>query len=187
MPTTPLLHMNVKIFTITALTVIFAGCGTIQSHDKLAQTLGKDLETYVGGTIFKLNRSRDLPNAFGRADLFGGRVFAGYTELRYQGIADDGKILFRVTEIETHSTETTMSRYGQTTGSYQGYAGSNGRISGDFTVQQPPKGSTEVLPPNTTQFAFDTSKEKELVIAGVRISLIEFSSNKLRYRLTKEP
>lgn len=179
--------MNIKILTITALAVILAGCGTIKNHDQLAQPIGKDLETYVGGTIFKVGRSRDLPNAFGRADLFGGKVFAGYTELRYQGLTDDGRVVLRVTEVETHSTETTMSRYGQSTGSYQGYADRRGNVSGSLTVHHPPQGSTDILPPNTTQFAFDTSKEKELAIAGVRVSFIEFTPQRLRYRLATQP
>jgi hypothetical protein len=178
--------MNIKILTITALAVILAGCGTIKNHDQLAQPIGKDLETYVGGTIFKVTRSRDLPNAFGRADLFGGKVFAGYTELRYQGLTDDGRVVLRVTEVETQSTETTMSRYGKSTGSYQGYADRRGNVSGSLTVKHPRQGSTDILPPNTTQFAFDTSKEKELVIAGVRVSFIEFTLQRLRYRLATQ-
>ena len=161
------------------------GCGTIQDHDQLAQPLGRDLETYVGGTVFKVSRSRDLPNAFGRADVFGGKVFAGYTELRYQGVADDGRAVLRVTEVETHSTETTMSRYGQSTGNYQGFSDSRGNVSGNLTMNHPPKGTTEVLPPNTTQFFFDPMKEKDLSIAGVRVTFIEFSPQKLRYRLSR--
>jgi hypothetical protein len=155
--------MNIKILTIIALAAILAGCGTIKSYDQLAQPTGKDLETYVGGTIFKVDRSRDLPNALGRADLFGGKVFAGHTELRYQGLTDDGRVVLRVTEIEAHSTESTMIRYGQSTG------------------------NSGILPPNTTQFVFDTSKEKELVIAGVRVSFIEFTPQRLRYRLATQP
>jgi hypothetical protein len=80
-----------------------------------------------------------------------------------------------------------MSRYGQTTGSYQGYADGNGNVSGSLTVNNPPQGSTEVLPPNTTQFTFDTSKERELVIAGVRVSFIEFTPQSLRFRLAAQP
>lgn len=179
--------MSIKILALAGSALLFAGCGTIQNHDQMAQPVGKDLETYVGGTIFKVNRSRDLPNAFGRADVFGGKVFAGYTELRYQGATDDGRILLRVTEVETHSTETTMSRYSQSTGSYSGYSDRRGNVYGTVTVDDPPKGSTDILPPNTTQFVFDATKEKELTIAGVRVSFIEFTPQRLRYRLQTGP
>jgi hypothetical protein len=98
-----------------------------------------------------VSRSRDLPNAVGKADIYGGKVFEGYTELRYQGTGEDGKILLRITDVDTHSTETAMSRYGQSTGSFSGYTDRRGNVDGDVTVNNPPEGSTEILPPNTTQ------------------------------------
>jgi hypothetical protein len=178
--------MNLKLLAIAGTAAMLVGCGTIKNHDQLAQPTGKDLETYVGGSIFKVNRSRDLPNAFGRADLFGGKVFAGYTELRYQGITEDGRVILRITELETHSTETTMSRYGQSSGSFSGYSDPSGNVHGNVTVHNPPQGSTEILPPNTTQVAFDAVKEKDLLIAGVRVTFVEFTPLKLRYRLQSE-
>jgi hypothetical protein len=140
-------HMNLKVLAIAGTAVILAGCGTIKNYEQLAQPTGKDLETYVGGSIFKVNRSRDLPNAFGRADLFGGKVFAGYTELRYQGVTDDGRVILRITELETHSTETTMSRYGQSSGSFSGYSDPSGNVHGNVTVHNPLQGSTEIMTP----------------------------------------
>jgi hypothetical protein len=155
--------MKIRIFALAVLMVVLAGCGTIKNYEQLAQPTGKDLATYIGGTIFKVNRSSDLPNQFGRADLFGGKVFAGYTELRYQGMTGDGSLILRVTEVAAHSTETTMSRYEQSSG------------------------SLSVLPPNTTDVVFDATKEKELVVAGIRVLFIEFTPQTLRYRLQITP
>ncbi len=177
------IRLKILITASLVSVAVFAGCGTIQTYEQMTQPTGEALETYVGGTIFKVNRSRDLPNAFGNADLFGGKVFAGYTQLRYQGVTDDGRIVLRVTEAETHSTETTMSRYGQSTGSYSGYSDGWGNVYGTVTVHDPPRGTTDILPPNTTQFIFDAKTEKELAIAGVRVSFIEFTPTRLRYRL----
>jgi len=178
--------MKFKILALAGMAALFAGCGTIRNYEQLSQPTGKDLETYVGGSIFKVSRSRDLPNAFGRADIYGGKIFAGYTELRYQGLADDGRVVLRVTEVETHSTETAMSRYGQSSGSFHGHSDGSGNVYGNVAVYHPPQGSTEVLPPNTTQVALDAAKEKELVLAGVRVTFIEFTPIKLRYRLQSE-
>src|SRR4051812_37592187 len=100
---------------------LLAGCGTPETHEQMSRPLSQAstvhpnpaptiTETYVGGTIFKVDRTKPLPNVFGKPDMFGRKVYAGYTELRYQGMTDDGRILLRVTEVETHSTETTMSR-----------------------------------------------------------------------------
>lgn len=178
--------MKLKVLALAGVVALFAGCGTIKNYEQLAQPTGKDLETYVGGSIFKVSRSRDLPNAFGRADIYGGRVFAGYTELRYQGLADDGRVILRITEVETHSTETAMSRYGQSSGSFYGYSDASGNVYGNVAVYHPPEGSTEILPPNTTQVAFDATKDRELVIAGVRVTFVEFTPLRLRYRLQSE-
>jgi hypothetical protein len=181
--------MQVKAITRWALAstlslVLLPGCGSIQHYETLAQPMGKDLETYVGGTIFKIDRTSDLPNAFGKADLYGGKVFNGYTEVHYQGLSDDAKILVRITEVATHSTETAMSRYGTSHGTYtaNNYGGGG---SGTVTIHDPPKGSTDVLPPNTAQVAVDSTKDPEMTIAGVRIHFIEGTTQKLRYRLEK--
>jgi len=178
--------MNPKVLAITGMAALLTGCATIKNYEQLAQPTDKDLETYVGGSIFKVNRSRDLPNPFGRADLFSGKVFGGYTELRYQGITDDGRLLLRITEVETHSTETTMSRYGQISVGGSGHTDSSGNFHGNVTIHNPPYGSTEILPPNTTQVAFDATKEQVFAIAGVRVTFLDFTVQKLRYRLQRE-
>jgi hypothetical protein len=173
--------MNAKLLLVLLLLGALAGCGTIETHEQVSQPTTKVLDTYIGGTILKVERTRPLPNAFGGADIFGRKVYAGYTELRYQGMTDDGRILLRVTEVETHSTETTMSRSGQS--SFNGYADAYGNVHG--AVTHSPQGSTEILPPNTTQFAFDATKEKDLTIAGVRVHFSEFTPQSLKYSLDK--
>jgi hypothetical protein len=111
---------------LAALAVaMLPGCGTTEPNERLStpaskpaaetrppQPSPKVLETYIGGVIFKLDRTKPLPNLYGKPDIFGRKVYAGYSELRYQGLTDDGKILLRLTEAETQSNETTMSRSG---------------------------------------------------------------------------
>lgn len=188
--------MKTRSLLAVALAGLLFGCrsvDTTQEHVSAssvkvaatgeAQGSPKVLQTYAGGQIFKVDRTRSLPNAFGKADIFGRKIYAGFTELRYLGTTDDGKIVLRVTEIETHSTETTMSRSG--TAHVQGNVNQYGGFSG--TVTQPPKGSTELLPPNTTQFVVDPTKEKEVTIAGMKVKLLEFTSSTLKYTLEKNP
>lgn len=175
-----LLAMKWLAVGMVVLGLVLTGCGTIKNYNQLAQPTDKDLATYVGGTVFKIARSSDLPNAIGKADLYGGKVFRGYTELRYQGMTGDGKLILRVTEVETHSTETTMSRYGASSGSFSGYSSGGGGVYSNVTVYNPPQGSTQILPPNSTDLAFDATKEKELVVAGIRVLFIEFTPQTLR-------
>lgn len=153
--------------------------GTTQVHN--TRDASPVRQTYIGGQIFKIDRTRPLPNAFGGADLFGRKIYAGYTELRYQGLSDDGKIRLRVTEVETHSTETTMSR--SRVQYFDGDVDQHGNISG--TITRPPKGSTELLPPNTTDFAVDPKQEQEVTIAGMKVRFLEFTPEGLKYTLEK--
>jgi hypothetical protein len=58
-----------------ALVLALSGCGsTIQTYERLDQNTGRDLSTHVGGQVLKIQRTSDLPNAFGKADVFGGKV-----------------------------------------------------------------------------------------------------------------
>ena len=170
-----------SLFLVAALT----GCGaTIQSHERLTQETGRTLTTYVGGQVLKVQRSSDLPNAFGKADIFGGKVNRGYTELRYQGLAPDGRLVFRVTEVETESNETTMSRYGGSTSTLNAQRYGN-NVYGTVTTYDAPRGSTERLPPNTTQFALDQAKTKEFTVGGVKVIVLAADETSLTYQLAK--
>ena len=167
------------------LVVALAGCGaTIQTYERLGQDTGRELSTHAGGQVMKIQRTSDLPNAFGKADVFGGKVNRGYTELRYQGLAPDGRVVFRFTEVETESTETTMSRYGGSTSTLNTQRVGNS-VYGTVTSYDAPRGSTERLPPNTTQFAVDPNKTKEFTVAGTKVQVINATETSLTYQLAK--
>ena len=167
------------------LVLALAGCGaTIQTHERLTHDTGRELSTHVGGQVLRVQRTQDLPNAFGKADVFGGKVNRGYTELRYQGITPDSRLVFRVTEVETESTETTMSRYGGSTSTLNAQRVGNS-VYGTVTTYEAPRGSTERLPPNTTEFALDPKKTKEFTIGGIKVLVINASETSLAYQLTK--
>lgn len=42
--------------------------------EKLVQKTGVSIEAHIGGQVFKVMRTSPLPNAFGRADIFGRTV-----------------------------------------------------------------------------------------------------------------
>ncbi len=169
---------------ILAVVFALAGCGTLQTYERLAQDTGRELQTHVGGQVLKVQRTSDLPNAFGKADVFGGKVNRGYTELRYQGLSPDGRAVLRVTEVETESTETTMSRYGGSTSTLNAQRVGTS-VYGTVTTYDAPRGSTERLPPNTTQFAIDPSKTREFTVAGVKVQIINAAETSLSYQLSK--
>lgn len=170
---------------LVAITALTSACATIKEHAELNKPLGKDLEIYVGGSVFRVNRKKDLPNAFGGPDIFGGKVFAGYTDVRYQGFDASGKVVLRITEVETQSTETSMSRYGRSSATYSGRTTPSGGVSGTIDINHPPQGSTTILPPNTAEVALDPAKSRDIDLAGITLTVITANPETLKYRLTK--
>ena len=72
--------MKANTLVISALIIMglsMSGCGTIRSHRNLEQTMGSVLTTGIGGTVFRLNKTGDLPNAFGGRDIWGGKIDKG--------------------------------------------------------------------------------------------------------------
>jgi hypothetical protein len=146
--------------------------------------VGRELSTHIGGQVLKVQRTSDLPNAFGKADIFGGKLDRGYSVLRYQGLSQNGNAVFRITEVETQSNETTMSRYGGSTSTVNAQRIGN-TVVGTVITNDAPRGVTERLPPNTTEFAIDISKTKEFAIAGVKIQILRANETSLNYRLVR--
>jgi hypothetical protein len=93
--------------SVVVVLLLTAACRTIRSHRQLDQPLGYQLTTGTGGTIFRLNKVGDLPNAFGGRDIWGGKVNKGFAEVKLVGI-EDQILLLDVMDINRQSSETTM-------------------------------------------------------------------------------
>lgn len=149
--------------------IALIGCAPIRQYEEPQQSLGRPLSTFIGGVVFRVDRSESLPNIFGRADLYGRTRDRGFLEIRYQGMADDGTLLLRVVDINIQTNETTMSRTPmrvgtfQSSGSYSGNGVATGPYQnrsyneqgsatqqGSYTEFQSPKSHIFVLPPNVT-------------------------------------
>jgi hypothetical protein len=175
-----------KILVILTLAAgMSLGCAPIRSYEVVQQPVATTLHAGIGGKLFRLERTSDLPTASGGADIFGGKVDRGFVELRFVGLADDGRVILRLTDVETRSNETTMSRYGvghataTRTTTATGY-GSWTTASGEYIP--PPKGQTVVLPPNTVEFWYDTTTGP-LVIEGMEGTFQGVSPQVVTYRL----
>lgn len=62
-----------------------------------------------GDTVVDLRITRPLPNAFGRADIFGRTTDAGRVIVKFVGV-EKGKAVFIRQDLLINSSETTMSR-----------------------------------------------------------------------------
>ena len=149
------------------LAALLAACATIENYRALDQPVGQVLTASVGGTMFRLNRSSDLPNVFGKADMYGGKVDRGYAELKFLGLTEKGELILSVTDIHKSSTETTMDRYG-----------ASPRVEVQTSVAV---GSGSA--PEGSRFLFDPRKQKELVISGIRVIFVDVQAYSVSYRL----
>ena len=163
-----------KIIYLFVMAMLVSGCATIQNYNNLEQPEGRILTASIGSTIFRMNKSSDLPNVYGKADLYGGKVDKGYTELKFKGVKENGNLILQITDINKSSTETTMDRY-------KPYERNRVNVSASSTIN-----IGENPAPDQTVFDFDPKKEKSLTIGGVEITFVEITSYSVKYQLKKQ-
>jgi len=163
---------SVSIYVLAVvLMVLLAGCDSIRAHRQIQQPLGSALTTGIGGTIFRLDKIGDLPNAFGGRDIWGGKVDKGFAEMKLAGI--DGDILtLEVLDINRQSSETTMDRYKP----FQKNAIANVDVQTSISI-----GLQNNSKPYEVEF--DTKKQKDIIIAGIRVTFINIQPYSIEYSL----
>ena len=153
------------------LAITLSGCASIRSHRTLTQPSGVILTAGVGSTLFRLNKTGDLPNAFGGRDIWGGKVDKGFTEIKL--LAIDGTVLTLATaDVDLQSTETVMDRY-------KPFQNRNAVMAVDVQneINIGPQGS-EVQP---SILKFDTSRQNDLVVGGVQLMIISVKPYTVQY------
>jgi len=174
-----------KMGIVFLITVFFSGCTTIQTYRQIKPQVQNINRTSIGGKVFVVNITEDLPNAFGKADIYGGKVNKGKTELMYLGLNPDKKLLFNLSEIEYVTNETTMSRYGRATATAR--TNINGSINmTSITIQEPPKAYILQLPENSITFGFDPQKNNTFSVSGVIVEVISFDDTSIVYKLSED-
>lgn len=194
-----------KFFLIISFLVV-SSCATIEEYEKLTQQTNTLLSTSVNGVIFKINKEKDLPNAFGRKDIYGGKVDQGEKVLRYMGLNTDGNMVLRLTDIDIKSNENVFTRYNiprvitsNNTSSTPQMSG--GWISGQGQTVQPqvnqttinnnntvvisdaPEANIDRLPPNVYQFEFNYKENKLLDLGYIKVEFQEVTPYVIRYIL----
>jgi hypothetical protein len=88
-----------------------AGCAPIQQTANISTPIGQSLRAGVGDEIIRTEGRENLPNVFGRADVFGRTRPTGLTVVQYRGLRD-GKALLVRTGVITRSDATTVDGIG---------------------------------------------------------------------------
>ena len=189
----------VRSLSILLGAALLAACATIDHTSSVKQSLDKALLAGPGDLLLRLDRERDLENAFGKADLFGRKTKEGFTELRFGGVESNGEVVLFRKDVQIVTNETTMSRTpittttGRATTSMSGSAstsGNNTRIQGAGTTSYSattlsPASDFHVVVPSDTVAVRIAPTERRIPIAGYVIEIISSSRNALEYRVTK--
>lgn len=115
------------------------------------------------------------------------------TELRYMGLNQDGLVIFRLTDTDIESNETTMTRYGLGTSSStttsQGSAMATGNVATGSstsntttTTIDPAEASVRQLPESTVEFLFDPN-ERMIELGEIEVEVLSVKAYAITYRL----
>jgi hypothetical protein len=140
---------TVILFAISG--IFLSNCAPIEQKTIVSTPVSQSLIAGVGDSVLKAEGRENMPNAFGRADLFGRTRPTGFTNIQYGGMQGNKIVLLR-DGVVTQSDATTMNSTGVLIPTQQqtyvsGYAGSrpfSGTATTSETVYVPPSGSTSV-------------------------------------------
>ena len=147
----------------------------------------ENTETYssIGDVVVAVKLRESLPNIFGKADIFGRKRDRGLVEIRYMGLADDGRAIFRRRSIDIYSNETTMSQTPFYSGS--GNVTVTGNSAHISTYGMGPSSATvETLPPDTIEFPMDLSKNRIITVEDRVIEILSADPGGVRFIVRKQ-
>ena len=186
--------MKTRRLSLIALpALLLFGCASVQETGNVSQPLNTRLTAGVGDTVLRIATEKDLPNAFGRADIFGRKTPTGMTTVQYLGLRD-GKALFsRHSQfIETGATTMNSTPLVIPNSATTRTHGNIGGIpySGTSTTHLPPS----VIPAHPPQaqtmddgsllIAVDVKKDKQLIVGGKTITIESADAAKLVYSIS---
>jgi hypothetical protein len=178
-------HKGLAFGAVVAL--VMAGCAQVEQRQRLTEPVGLVLRTPVGGAIATIIKDRDLPNAFGRADVYGRKVDAGFTQIIYRGRGLDGSVLVEQVDVDVRSNASTLTRrpvlYSRTQPAVAS-ARESGVAYGTSRVVRvaSPADEASMLLPEAAQFS--VPKQKSLTLpTGQRIEFLAAEPHELTYRI----
>ena len=185
-----------KLF-FTTLTILLFSCANIEESSKVTTagtTSSGNIIAGIGDIAYKVIKQEDMPNAFGRADVFGRKINTGTTSLIYLGVKENYAVFLR-RDVDISSSKTTMNSSPtvinpSNTSYYSGQVGGTS-YSGTSTNYSAPI----FLPPNTPNDQITGIREMEIkiaisgenntaLIAGKILEIISADNNKVVFVLS---
>ncbi|MES2253693.1 MAG: hypothetical protein V4559_01485 [Pseudomonadota bacterium] len=133
-----------------------------------------------GDLVARVNKQRNLQNAFGKSDIFGRKTDEGFIELRFAGMNPDGEVVLYRTDTNIVTNESTMSRtagggflYGQSNGNQATLTGSSFTPASDYHAVIPAGSLQIAVPKGTDSIPFE----------GHVVHVLEATKTTLRFRV----
>lgn len=165
-------------------------CNSVDTKTSLVTPVTNNLMTAgPGDVVMSFQSRRSLPNAFGRADLFGRTTNAGNTTVRYVG-SRGGEAVFERSDVQVTSNATTMSETPlilptTTTTNINGSVGTV-PVSGSATSTSyqfiPARGSSQYA---TAQrpIQFSLGSGQSVAVEGRTLRVVRVSAGSVEYRI----
>jgi hypothetical protein len=173
--------MQRRIF-VAGLGAFLFGCSPIRQETAVSRPAGVESFASIGDVMVRIDASESLPNAFGKADIFGRTRDRGFSELRFMGLAPNGVAVFRRRDVDIMTNETTMSRTGFGSSVATAQATGQGVIVSGVTTQAPAP-NVAVLPPDTTEFALDLRQGHIITIRDRVIEILDANPSGIRFTI----
>jgi hypothetical protein len=183
-----------------ALLLSAFGCAPIQHTSATEQALDTPLLAGIGDIILRINKERNLQNAFGASDIFGRKTNEGFVEIRFAGVERSGEVVLARKDVQIISNETTMSRtplsytagQAQTAGTARTHnSGAATTISGtaSTTFQSAtiaPLSDYHVVVPSDSLAIRLPPTETELPVEGYIIEIVSSAPYSLKYKVRRQ-
>ena len=189
--------LDIRAVVIALVCVALSACASIEKSRLAEQPTNQPLLAGKGDIVLRVNKKRDLENAFGNADIFGRKTNEGFSELRFVGIEKSGAVVFYRNDVQIITNETTMSRSGASTtygsanttasGSYYGnenYGTVSGRASTNYssTTLSPTSDFHAIIPQGATPIILKPG-DTSIVMEGYVVEVLDVSSGALKYQI----
>jgi hypothetical protein len=177
---------GMSAWPLLAFSVVLASCSPIEQHDALDRPTGRAFAS-VGDLVLRVNKSEDLPNISGHADIWGRTRGRGFTEIRYLGLTNEGAAVFRRLDVDVETNETTLTNspgfsifHSTLQGQAQnGYGNLNAAANG-YSFQ-PSSASVSVMPPNAVDIVLGPNDQRVLTVGRHGVEIMEATKAGVTY------
>jgi hypothetical protein len=169
--------------------VLLTACGAIEYQSDLVKpaATGRAYLAGIGDTVLDLKQTQSLPNAFGKADIFGRTRDAGRVTVRFVGL-DGNQAVFVRQDVLIQSNDTTLTQGPQVVPTYQSstMSASVGAVpvsatSGTWGIGWVPPADAYSYPMQTGQLQLAAPVGGSVLIEGHRLTVLRSLDNAIEY------